>query len=214
MNEVILAYSRLPRQLPAGLRALWRARLTPARALRLSADPGAQARSLLGIALACTLLGDASGRRIEPRALRYTPFGQAARARAAGVQHRARRSNGWCARSRASGTWASTSSRWRGRRRLPRWRHVFDAEELAAARSPRMALAIWTAKEAVLKAAGAGFAELPQVRVRGRELRFRGRRWHCRAPRVAPGTIARLVTSRPVARLRYRAVPAALALAA
>ena len=213
MNEVILAYSRLPRQLPAGLRALWRARLTPARALRLSADPGAQARSLVGIALACTLLSHAGERRIEPRALRYTPLGKP---HAPGLpEFSIAHAGSWVVCALASvGDVGVDIELLAQAQALPAWRHVFDAGELAAARSPRMALAIWTAKEAALKAAGAGFAELPHVRVRGRELRFRGQRWHCRAPRVAPGTIARLVTSRPVARLRYMAVPAAVALAA
>jgi phosphopantetheinyl transferase len=213
MNEVILAYSRLPRQLPHELRARWRVRLAPARALRLSADPEAQARSLLGIALACTVLSRASGRRIEPRSLRYTSFGKphAPGLPEFSIAHAGR----WvvCALASAGDVGVDIEPLARPRA-LPAWRHVFDAEELAAARSPRMALAIWTAKEAALKAAGASFAELPQVRVRGRELKFRGRRWHCRAPRVAPGTIARLVTSRPVERLRRMAVPAALALAA
>jgi len=213
MNEVILAYSRLPRQLPAALRARWRARLAPARALRLSADPDAQARSLLGIALACTVLGHASERRIEPRALRYTPLGKphAPGLPAFSIAH----AGPWvvCALASVGDVGVDIEMLTRSQS-LPSWRHVFDAGELAAARSPRGALAIWTAKEAVLKAAGAGFAELRQVRVRGRELRFRGQRWHCRTPRVAPGTIARLATSLPVARLRYMAVPAAVALAA
>ena len=37
---------------------------------------------------------------------------------------------------------------------LPRWLTVFDAQERAAARSARAALAIWSTKEAALKAAG------------------------------------------------------------
>ena len=47
---------------------------------------------------------------------------------------------------------------------LPRWLAVFDQEERAAARTARAALSIWTAKEATLKAAGARFGELAQVR--------------------------------------------------
>ena len=213
MNEVILAYSRLPRQLPAELRARWRARLTPARALRLSADPEAQARSLLGVALACTLLGGAGGGRIEPRSLRYSKSGKP---HAPGLpQFSIAHAGRWVVCALASdGAVGVDIESLAPPQALPAWRQVFDAEELAAARSPRLALAIWTAKEAALKAAGGSFAELAQVRVRGRELRFRGRHWHCHAPRVAPGLIARLVTSCPITRLRQRAVTAAVALAA
>ena len=76
MNRVILAYSRLHGQLPAAVRARWRARLTPAHALRLSTDPRAQSRTLLGVALACRLLSAAGGRRVEPHELRYSRHGR------------------------------------------------------------------------------------------------------------------------------------------
>jgi phosphopantetheinyl transferase len=212
MNRVILAYSRLPRQLPAELRAHWRARLTPARALRLSADPCAQASSLLGIALACSLLSAASGRCIEPRALRYTPLGKphVPGLPAFSIAH----AGDWVVCALASAGQVGVDIEPLARpEALPAWRSVFDAEERGAARSTRAALSIWTAKEAVIKAAGAGFAELAQVRVRAREWRFRGRRWHCRAPRIAPGLVARLATSRPVSRLESMAVPSDVALA-
>jgi phosphopantetheinyl transferase len=81
------------------------------------------------------------------------------------------------------------------------------------AHSARAALALWTCKEAVLKAAGGKLAELPAVRVRGRQVEFRGQFWHCRAPRLAPRVIACLATAQPVTRLRVRALsPAALSL--
>jgi phosphopantetheinyl transferase len=211
MSEVILAYSRLRRQLPARLRARWRARLAPARALRLSAEPHAQSRSLLGIALACRLLGAASGTRVEPRQLRYTPLGKP---HAPGLpEFSIAHSGEWvvCALARAGAIGVDIEPVV-PRGALPAWRGVFDAREQAAASTPRRALAIWTAKEAALKAAGAGFAELPRVQVRPRVLRFRGRRWQRRAPRIAPGLVACVVTSRAVKRLRAIAVPAALAL--
>jgi phosphopantetheinyl transferase len=44
---------------------------------------------------------------------------------------------------------------------LPRFLTVFDAQERAAARSPRAALAIWSTKEAALKAAGALLGNSP-----------------------------------------------------
>ncbi len=212
MNEVILAYSWLPRQLPPGLRARWRARLSPARALRLSVDPRAQSRTLLGVALACRLLSAASGRSVEPRALRYTRRGKP---HVPGLpEFSIAHAGGWVACALASAGAVGIDIEPLARRAaLPHWRSVFDADELAAAHSARAALSIWTTKEAVLKAAGAAFADLPQVSVRGRRVRFGGLRWHCRAPRLAPGMVARLVTAQPVARLRRLSVPAAVALA-
>jgi 4'-phosphopantetheinyl transferase len=212
MNQVILAYSRLPRQLPATVRALWRARLSPARAARLSADARVQSQSLLGVALACRLLSSASGRRVEPGELRYTENGKP---HASGLpQFSIAHAGAWvlCALS-SDGAIGVDIEPLAPRAALPRWLTVFDIEERAAARSARAALSIWTTKEAALKAAGGSFAELPRVRVRGRQVEFRGRRWHCRAPRVAPRMIARLVTERPVTRLLLRAVPVMSALA-
>jgi 4'-phosphopantetheinyl transferase len=211
MNQVILAYSRLPRQLPAAVRARWRARLTPARALRLSTDARAQSQSLLGVALACRLLSRASGRRVEPAELRYTKSGKP---HAAGLpQFSIAHAGAWvlCAVS-SDGAVGVDIEPLVARTKLPRWLTVFDSKERAAARSARTALSIWTTKEAALKAAGAPFGELPQVRVRGRQVEFHGRRWHTRAPRVAPRMIARLVTERPVTRLVLRAVSSTAAL--
>jgi phosphopantetheinyl transferase len=210
-NQVILAYSRLPRQLPAALRARWRARLDPLRAARLSADARAQSQSLLGVALACRLLSGASGRRIEPAELRYSAQGKP---QVPGLpQFSIAHAGVWvlCALSSAGAVGIDVEPL-ASRAALPRWLRVFDSHERAAARSARAALSIWATKEAALKAAGAAFAELAQVRVRGRRVEFRARRWYCRAPHVAPRMIARLVTEQPVTRLVMHAVAAAEAL--
>ena len=212
MSHVILAYSRLPRQLPEGVRARWRARLTPLRAARLNTDENAQSQSLLGLALACRLLSRASGRPVEPGELRYSSTGKP---HVSGLpQFSIAHAGAWvvCALS-SDGAVGVDIEPLVPSTALPRWLTVFDGEERAAARSAHVALSIWATKEAVLKAAGAPFAELARVRVRGRQVEFRGRRWHTRAPRVAPRLIARLVTERPVTRLVLRAVPAMAALA-
>ena len=52
------------------------------------------------------------------------------------------------------------------------------------------------------------------MQVRGRQVGFRGRRWHARAPRIAPQLIARLVTERPVSALLMRPLAATTVLAA
>lgn len=212
MNEVILAYSRLPRQVHASVRARWRARLRPARAARLSRDRLVQAQSLLGVALACRLLGSASGRPVGVGELLYTKNGKP---HAAGLpQFSIAHAGAWVLCALASdGAVGVDVEALAPSAALPRWLAVFDQEERAAARTARAALSIWTAKEATLKAAGARFGELAQVRVRGRKIEFLGRRWHSRAPRLAPRLIARVVTERPVTRLKLCAVAATAAFA-
>jgi 4'-phosphopantetheinyl transferase len=212
MSQVILAYSRLPRQLPAALRARWRARLPKLRAAQLSANARAQSQSLVGVALACRTLSAVSGRIIAPSELRYGEFGkpQVAGLPEFSIAH----AGDWvlCAVS-SDGAVGVDIEPLQSRAQLPAWLTVFDAHERAAARTPRAALAIWTRKEAVLKAAGGGLAELPRVQVRGGSVRFRGQRWYCRAPQIAPRVIACLATIQPVTRLRLRSIaPAALSL--
>ena len=212
MNHVILAYSRLPRQLPARVRAHWRARLPRARAERLSEDAHTQSQSLLGVALACRLLSAVCGRDVKPDELRYSGNGKPCVERMPefSIAH----AGEWvlCALS-SHGAVGVDIEPVVPEAALPRWLTVFDAQERAAASSPRAALAIWSTKEAALKAAGAPLGELARVRVRGRMIEFRGRRWHCRAPRIAPHTVASLLTARPVTRLELRAVSAARAMA-
>lgn len=212
MNQVILAYSRLGGQLPAALRARWRARLTPAHALRLSTDPRAQSCTLLGVALACRLLSAACGRKVDPHELRYSRLG---RPHAPGLpDFSVAHAGAWVVCALASGGSVGVDIEpLVSRAALPGWQSAFDAAERAAARSPRRALAIWTAKEAALKAAGATLTELAQVRVRGRRVEFRGQRWYCRAPRITPDTVTCLVTARPVTRLLRQSVPVSVALA-
>ena len=212
MNRVILTYSRLPRQLAAPLRARWRARLGVGRALRLSADAHAQSQSIVGVALACQLLSEAAGRIVSPAELRYSMHGKP---HVPGLpQFSIAHEGAWilCALASAGEVGVDLEPLM-ATARLPRWSRVFDAAERAAACTPRAALTIWTAKEAVLKAAGATLAEAAQVRVRGRRVEFRGRLWHCRTPRLAPRVIVRLITALPVTNLRLRAVPLACALA-
>jgi 4'-phosphopantetheinyl transferase len=218
MNQVILAYSQLPGQLPAALppasRARWRAKLSPARAQRLPSDELAQSHTLLGVALACRLLSAAGERVVTARELRYSAQGKP---RVDGLpDFSIAHAGAWVLCALAStGAVGVDAEPLVAHAALPRWRRAFDAEERAAAVSPRAALAIWTAKEAALKAAGATLAEIAQVRVRGRRVDFHGRRWHCRSLRLSARTlIARLVTAEPVASLWLHPVPWQQALAA
>lgn len=212
MNHVILTYSRLPRQLTVVMRTRWRARLSYGRALHLSAEPRAQSQTLLGVALACRSLSAVAGREVQPGELRYTKNGKPL---APGLpEFSIAHAGAWVLCALAStGAVGVDVEPLVVASRLPRWTQAFDAVERAAASSPRAALATWTAKEAVLKAAGASFAELSRARVRGAHVEFRGQRWHRLEPRLTPCIVACLVTARPVTHLSLRAVPLATALA-
>ena len=191
MNQVILAYSRLPRQLPVAIAQRWRTRLSYAHQLRLSVDAQAQARTLLGAILACYLLGEAGGSKVEPSQLRYSAEGKPT---VPGLPEFSIAHTGdWVVCALASTGAVGVDL------------EMLD-ESPAPLQARRAALTLWTTREAVLKAAGATLAELPQIRLSGRIAEFRGRRWHCSAPRLAANVVARLATARPLTRLSVQAV--------
>jgi phosphopantetheinyl transferase len=180
VNRVILAYTRLPRQLPAAPLEQLAAALPYARRLRLARGARARSRSLAGIALACRLLGRLAGRRVAPAQLRFPTGGKP---HAPGmpdfsITH--------------AGDWVACALATHGRIGLDL--------ELPGARVPRGTLADWVAREAVIKAAGATLAGMRAVRLGGGGALYSGRRWHLCAPRLPlPGEL-RLASSLPVAR--------------
>ena len=160
MNQVILAYSWLPRQLPAGVRAHWRARLQSGAApARLSSRARTQSQSLLGVALACRLLSGASGRASRPRSCAIpatanrTPRG----CRSSALRTPATGCCAHCPATGAVGVDIEPAGAARGTAALADGVRCAGAR---AARSARAALSIWTTKEAALKAAGGPLAEL------------------------------------------------------
>ena len=138
MNRVILAYSGLPRQLAAPLRARWRARRGMGRALRLSADACAQSRTIVGVALACRLLSEVAGRIVSPTELCYSALGKP---QAPGLpQFSIAHEGAWilCALASAGEVGVDLEPLVR-QADMPRWSRVFDALERAPARAPRAA---------------------------------------------------------------------------
>ena len=195
MNRVILAYSQLQGALPAAQRERLRAQLPYARRLRMAVDAGRQSQTFLGFALACRLLGAAAAEPVEPARLRFTRSGKPFLPGHPdfSIAH--------------AGDWVLCALAGEG--------HVgIDVEDHVAARADPAALGIWAAQEATIKAAGATLVELAQVRVQGRRIGFRGRRWYCRTPRLPAHLVVRLVTERPVTQLLLRAVSPEAALAA
>ena len=195
MNQVILAYSQLRGDLPAAQRERLRARLPYARRLRMPLDSGRQSQTYLGLALACRLLSEASGRQVEPSALRFARTGKpyAPGGPDFSITH--------------AGEWVLCALAAEGEVGI-------DAEENGAARFSAATLAAWAAKEATVKAAGATLAELNQVQLRGRRIAFGGRSWYCNTPRLGVPLTVRVVTARRVTQWLLRALPFESALVA
>ncbi len=201
---VILAYSSLPGQLPAALRRRLAAELPHARRSRLGLHGPAQSQSLLGIALACQLLSRVCRRPVSARQLRF-PYGGKPRGRGLpdfSITH--------------AGSWVACAVATVGRVGLdlevldggilPAFSFCFDREELQQATDARVALGIWCAKEATVKAAGATLAELRAVSVRGDAAQFRRQRWWVQAPPAPAQLTCRLVTDRPPLALSWERV--------
>jgi len=195
VNRVILAYSQLRGDLPAARRAQLRAQLPYARRLRIAVDAGRQSQTYLGLALACRLLSDASGRQIVPSTLRFARTGKpyVPGGPDFSITH--------------AGEWVLCALASEGEVGI-------DAEENGAVHSNAATLADWAAKEATVKAAGATLAELEQVQLRGRRIGFGGRSWYCATPCLAAPLTVRVVTARRVAQLLLRPLPLESALAA
>jgi 4'-phosphopantetheinyl transferase len=91
-------------------------------------------------------------------------------------------------------------------RDLPGLRAAFGAREwreIQAGPDPALtALALWTAKEAALKADGRGFSLEPSaIDARGELVSVDGALWHISRPRLAPGWVCAVATDRAVARI-------------
>lgn len=170
-DRVILAYSCQSRQLPALRRATLRAQLPYGRRMRLGADLRAQDRTLVGIELACQLLAQRCGRSVVPGELRFPSRGKpwAPGLPEFSISH--------------SGAWVGCAVATRGR-------IGFDLECNAA--DARHDLADWTAREAVLKAAGAKLDAYREVAIDGDVAWFAGGCWILRRPPAPPGCVATL----------------------
>jgi hypothetical protein len=180
-NCIILAYSHQPRQLPPRLHAALRDRLPYGRRLRLRGDLEAQALTLIGIELARRLLGQAVGREVAAAALRF-PWGGKPHAPGLpdfSISH--------------SGPWVGCAVATVGS-------VGFDLEFAgpeSAGRAPPRDPGDWTAREAVLKAAGATLDAAAAVAIDGAAAEFGRRRWRLLAPAAPPGCIAALAFEEP-----------------
>ncbi|MCC7461836.1 MAG: hypothetical protein IT480_05155 [Gammaproteobacteria bacterium] len=177
-NRVILAYSYQPRQLPPARHAALRERLPYGRRMRLVGDLRAQAQTLIGIELARLLLGRLAQRAVPAAALRFP----------------------WRGRPHAPGLAAfsiSHAGAWVGCAVASAGAVGFDLECLPAP-GGRDTLQ-WSAREAVLKAAGTGLAAAARVRLAPPAAELDGRRWLLQSAPAPPGCVAHLALSAPAA---------------
>jgi hypothetical protein len=177
VNQVILAYSYQPRQLPPRLHAVLRERLPYGRRMRLRGDLRAQALTLAGIELARRLLGAASGREVAAAELRFPHGGKP---HAPGLPDFS----------------ISHSGAWVGCAVVSSGRVGLDLEECVRG-SQAHDLEDWTAREAVIKAASASLDAAAAVVITGAAAEFAGRRWCLLAPEAPPGCTACIALEEP-----------------
>jgi phosphopantetheinyl transferase len=183
-NAITIACAQLPQPLSASLRARWRMQLPYGRRLHASPEPLTQSQSLLGVALACGLLARLTHRSLRPAQLRYSKQGKpyAQGFPDFSISH--------------SGDWVVCAMAGAGSIGV-------DVQALADGATAG-AVAVWSAKEATLKAAGASLQDLPRMQVCGERVQFLGRRWYCAAPRLTPAVALRVVSSLPIDSLQLR----------
>ena len=142
---------------------------------RLAANRGGEAAraSLAGVGLALRALTQLLGRGVSPGELVFAPGRKPGLAQAAApdfsIAH--------------SGPWVGCAAVGRGR-------VGFDVELGSGER-----ITSWVAREAALKACGAGLRALPQVRLDAGGAHCGGERWHAHALRLFPGAAACVMTS-------------------
>jgi hypothetical protein len=170
-DRVILAYSCQPRQLPAPQRVALRAQLPYGRRMRLRGHLRTQDQTLVGIELACRLLGRLSGRSVAAGELRFPLRGKpcAPGLPEFSISH--------------SGAWVGCAVATAGRVGFD-----LECDAPGARRDPDD----WTAREAVLKAAGARLGAYREVAIDGEMAEFAGVRWVLRRPPAPLGCVAAL----------------------
>ena len=187
-QTLILYHTDLRGQWPEeGARALTR-RLPYGKRLGLGSGAHAQA-SLAGVALALRALARLTGRRVQPDELRFVPDAkpELVTTGAPGCDFSIAHSGPFvgCAALRGGQV-------------------GFDVEVGAGAR-----LGEWVAREAVVKACGAGVRALAEVQLRDGGACCRGRAWYARTLGHFPGAAACVMTSSQLQGIEAQAVPLA-----
>jgi phosphopantetheinyl transferase len=180
MNPAILAYVKLPGQLPAAIAAQLRAAVPYGRRMRLAQGaPGIA--SLLGMALARVLLGEVQGKHPSALTLEF-PYGKKPFS-PGGADFSLSHSGAWLAAIACASA-----------------RVGLDIEAAMPLNStgdtvPRK-LVDWTAREATVKACGATLGEIHDVQVGATHCCYGQERWTLARPEVPAGLISAVVSER------------------
>ncbi|HXZ60978.1 MAG TPA: hypothetical protein VEG26_12425 [Steroidobacteraceae bacterium] len=191
-QTLILYHSDLRGQWPQEAARQLAARLPYAKRLEVSAHAARAPATLAGVALALRSLERLTGVRVAPGELAFPEGGKPHLARAA------------AAAGDEPDFSISHSGPWVGCAAVAHGRVGFDVELGSEAR-----LAAWAAREAALKACGAGLAEARDVELIGSGARCRGVTLYATRPALFAGAAACIMTSLPVSDLEAHAVPLA-----
>jgi phosphopantetheinyl transferase len=191
-ETLILYHTDLRGQWPESAARALGARLRYAKRLATSSDGPAARATLAGIALALRALARLSGRTVGAGEI---VFARGAKPRLAGAAPAAEPAPAACDFS------ISHSGPWVGCAAVSRGRVGFDVELGSGAR-----IESWVAREAALKASGAGLAALDEVQLGAGQAHCRGERWYAHAPQLFPGAAACVMTDRAGQQLQARAV--------
>jgi hypothetical protein len=187
-QKLILYHSDLRGQWPEeGARAL-AARLPYAKRLEVAARTCTAPATLVGVALALRALSEPTGERVAPGELAFPDGGKPQLARAA-------------AGGDAPDFSISHSGPWVGCAAVAHGLVGFDVELGTEAR-----LSAWAAREAALKACGAGLTEARDVELIEGGARCRGVALQALPLELFPGAAACIMTSLPAGRLAARAL--------
>lgn len=197
---MIVYYCLGGRQLDQRTRQIWLRELPYVKRLQISRlrDPVAATQSLVGLQLLRHALAD-RGIRVDLGRLRFGASGKPRLER--GPDFSLSHSGGLvaCAVSWQRGLGLDVERiRPLGARSL---RHALTPEELHWASSdPERLIRLWTAKEAVLKAAGCGLRDLDRVEIRGYTGTLAGEVWYLQKVPLPAGYLGCLAVRRPVGR--------------
>jgi phosphopantetheinyl transferase len=184
MNPAIVAYVKLPDQLPPQAAAQLRAAVPYGRRMRLAPEGDTASASLLGMALARVLLAQMHGTSPASIPLQFPyrskPFSPG-RAHFS-LSH--------------SGQWLAGIACASARVGLDIEVRTPAAAALAGAGRD---LGDWTAREAVVKARGSGLVQINEVQVHEAYCLCQHERWYLMRPAVPAGLIAAVVSEQPLA---------------
>jgi phosphopantetheinyl transferase len=191
-QTLILYHSDLRGQWPKEAAHALAARLPYAKRLEVAAHAARAPQTLAGVALALHALGKLTGTRVAPGELAFPDGGKPHLARTA------------TAAAPPPDFSISHCGPWVGCAAVAHGLVGFDVETGTEAR-----LAEWAAREAALKACGAGITEAREVELTARGARCRGVALESRRIELFPGAVACVMTSLPVERLESHTLPLA-----